>query len=114
MVAREEAYEVCLVPVVRVGVLPVVVPFLEIAFPADAIWQETGEDRVDFCDKFLVGPEDGGCAADIGCAFADDGEVGGGSVGQAAVESVIGDEAVLRRGGRTGDQVPVAVVCQYI
>ena len=120
VMAGIDAEEMALVAVVRILVFPVVEPLLEVAFLTDFVGVKAGEGGVELGDE--GGPGDGGEPGDriaghttgiaeykggvagIGEAFANHGDVGKATEAGAPVIAVGGDEGVLGRGGRGGDE----------
>ena len=74
--------EVTLMTVIRVFVVPVVEPFLEIALLTYLIWLQTRERLVYLSHEILIGSQLAGSIAGIGQAFTNHREVG-----RAAIES---------------------------
>lgn len=127
VMAGIDAEEMALVAVVRILVFPVVEPLLEVAFLTDLVGEKAGDGGVELGDE--GGPGDGGEPGDriaghttgtaghttgtaehkggvagIGEAFANHGDVGKATEAGAPVIAVGGDEGVLGRGGRGGDE----------
>ena len=121
VMARVDAEEVTLMTMVRILVFPVIEPLLEVAFLADFVGVKAGEGGVELGDEGEPGDriaghttgtaghttgtaEYKGGVAGIGEAFANHGDVGKAAEAGAPVIAVGGDERVLGRSGRGGDE----------
>ena len=108
-----ETDQMGLVPVMRVGIFPVVIPFLKIAFMSDLIGSEPGKNRVCSCGGHLIA-NDSGRITGIRNAFPGNGKVCRSAIGKAAVEAVRGNEMIFRRCSRACDQPALPVLHQNI
>ena len=134
VMAGIDAEEMALVAVVRILVFPVVEPLLEVAFLTDFVGVKADEGGVELGDEggpgdggepgdriaghttgtaghtaIIAGHTTGiaeykGGVAGIGEAFANHGDVGKATEAGAPVIAVRGDEGVLGRSGRGGDE----------
>ena len=104
-VTRIDAEEMTLVTVVRVFVVPVVEPLLQVAFASYLVGLQTGEGSVGLSNELAVDIEDGGCISGISQTLANHGDVGKTAVAGTTVIAVGSDEGVLGRSGGSGDEI---------
>ena len=95
MPARMQPYQMSLMPVMRVGVLPVIIPFLEIALAANLIWSQPGQHRVGQGNHPKVAKRSSGITA-IPYAFSSNGQIRCSTVGKTAIEAVRCNVMILR------------------
>ena len=113
MPSRVETDQMGLMPVMRVGILPVIIPFLEISLMANLVRPEPGKNRVRLCSHLLI-TQHASSVTGIRNAFPGNGKVSRSAIGQAAVEAIRSNEMVLRGGGRTRYQPAVPILHQNI
>ena len=86
---------------------PVVIPLLQIAVLADAVWQQLGDGLVQTVDVFLRLTQYQCGIAGVDQAFLKHGDVGKSTIHRATIIAVGSSVDVLRRSGRSRQQVAV-------
>ena len=107
--ARVEADEVGQVAVVRLRLVEVLAPLLELAAAADPVRGEPGERTLHLAAQLRVPADDLRGLDGVREELAQDRHVGGRRRGNLGLDAVRGAELVLRREGRRGGEATLAV-----
>ena len=105
VMTRIDAKQVALMTMVRILILPVIEPLLQVALMANLIGMQTSKGLVNLSNEGLVESQHLGGSACVTQAFANHGDIGKATKAGASVIAVGGNERVLGRGGWCGDEV---------
>ena len=107
VMTRIEAEQMRLMAVLRILILPVVIPLLQVAVGSHAIGQKAGQRPLHLLLEVLVGLQRGGGLGGVHQAFARHGQVGRTAVGGGAHIAVGRHELILGRSAGRGHQLAV-------